>query len=679
MQQRKSKAVKELKDYIKLLPIGLILLIVPVIVYLKKVKLDSVVASYWKGSTTEVDFFSYYKMGWFISLTCISALLFFYYVTTKKIKLTFPKIFLPLVVYLVLVLLSSSLSKYHSIAFLGFPDRYEGFFTIFCYILICFLCAVLINSKFDIKYLLPFLAVSVLVVSIIGFTQFFGFDFLQTGFGKSLMLPTANKNLADGLIFNFPKEYIYSTLYNPNYVGGFFAMILPVCLVLFISTKNTYHKILYSIFCILSFITLLGSKSTTGYISAAIAGIVILIYLRKDLKRNLLPLITIILCFGVTTAVMNYSSGGMIFKELGLSSYFTQFAKIVGGNNSIKLQNVSFNTNKLNDALPETLDLQPGSEETNTSHNTTFKTLALQNVPTEIYSSSDANVETPTPLNLSNTANTPTQITDIKIAKNNLSLYISNTDALVIKYDLVSTSLLFNDNTNKSIEYISNTMDNKTVLTFKDSRFQNIKISVSGNLLAIEAPNTVFNIVITKDGFKFVTPSGRITDIIRAESFGFKGKELWGSSRGYIWSRSIPMLKDTIFLGHGPDTFSIYFPQNDYMGKLHAFSNIYTGVDKPHNIYLQMAINTGVLSLIAFLVFVGWYCIASIKLYFKGVYSEYFAPGVACMVAVISFLVSSIANDSTISVSPVFWIIIGVGIACNRLYSKQLLKTTVSK
>lgn len=662
MQQKKSKVVKEIKDYIKLLPIGLILIIVPIIVYLKEVKLDSIVATYWKGSIKDIDFFSYYKVAWFIALTCIAVLFSLFYVASKKIKLTFPKIFFPLAIYLIFVFLSSSLSKFHNQAFFGFPDRYEGFFTILCYILICFLCSILINSKFDIKYLITFLALSVLVVSIIGFTQFFGFDFLQTGFGKSLMLPSANQNLATALNFKFPEKYIYSTLYNPNYVGGFFAMILPICLVLFISTKISYQKILYGLFCILSFICLLGSKSTTGYISTVIAGIVMLIFLRRDLKRNLFSLITIIVCFGITTAVMNYTSGGVIFTELGLSKYF------------------AYNNTNPKDSKNDSLPIQNVSMNSNTTGKVKFQTLALHNISKEETNTSITTESgTPAPMNISNSITTPAKITDIKIDKNDLFLYVSNEDALVIKYDSTSTQLLLYDSSNKAVEFVSNNVDDMVVLTFNDMRFQNIKISIKNTLLAVEAPNTTFNLVITAEGFKFVTPSGQMNDIMNAESFGFKGHEKWGSYRGYIWSRTIPMLKDTILIGHGPDTYAMYFPQNDYVGKMNHMDNIYIFVDKPHNMYLQIASNTGILSLIAFLVFAGWYCISSFKLYFKGGCNDYYVPGIACLVAVCSYLVSSMANDSTISVSPVFWILLGIGIASNRLYLKELLTKSTTK
>lgn len=600
------KNIKQ-RDYLKLLPIALILLIVPLVVFFKNFKLDDIVVNYWTGAKEVPDFFSYYKMVWFISLTCISTMFFIAYLSYRKIHISFHRIYIPLAAYFFLVLLSSSFSKFKKQAFLGFPDRFEGFFTILCYIAVCLFCSILISSKFDIKYIFSFLSISVLIISVIGISQFFGFDFLQTSFGKELILPNEYHNLAKSLKFNFPDGHIYATLYNPNYVGGFFAMILPISLIIFISLKGLIAKTISGIFCVLTFINLLGSLSLTGFIGAAVALLFIVIFQRGSLKRNLIPLVSLSVCFVIFAFIMNNTSDGAIFREFGFSKVFAQ---------------------------TQIEDKDQGTQ------------------------------------GVANDEAKKTNIEDLKIESNNLFLYVSNNDALVVKYDPPTSQLLFYDTADNYIDVIANSEDNKVLINFNDLRFKDLLLVISNNLVAVEAPNTAFFISITSNGLKFLSPAGQPTDIIKAESFGFKGYETWGSSRGYIWSRSLPLIKDTLLLGHGPDTYAMFFPQNDYMAKLKYLYGISTIVDKPHNIYLQIAINTGLLSLIAFLVFIAWYIIWSVRLYFFAQSNDYTTLGLACFIAVISFMISSIGNDSTISVSPVFWILLGTGIACNRLFSK---------
>ncbi|HMA60603.1 MAG TPA: hypothetical protein VKN64_09940 [Halanaerobiales bacterium] len=65
-------------------------------------------------------------------------------------------------------------------------------------------------------------------------------------------------------------------------------------------------------------------------------------------------------------------------------------------------------------------------------------------------------------------------------------------------------------------------------------------------------------------------------------------KNVLGLSRGFIWSRSLPLLKETWLLGFGADTYPIYFPQDDNVGKLITFDKTRKIMDKPHNMYLRL-------------------------------------------------------------------------------------------
>ena len=109
------------------------------------------------------------------------------------------------------------------------------------------------------------------------------------------------------------------------------------------------------------------------------------------------------------------------------------------------------------------------------------------------------------------------------------------------------------------------------------------------------------------------------------------------------------------------------FPQQDYVA-LHNFGFGNQLLTKPHNLYLQISVQTGLLSLIAFLAFYGMYFISSLKLYLKGKYKSYYAKvGVATLVASLNYMILGLANDSSITVTPVFWVLLGLGITVNRL------------
>ena len=152
----------------------------------------------------------------------------------------------------------------------------------------------------------------------------------------------------------------------------------------------------------------------------------------------------------------------------------------------------------------------------------------------------------------------------------------------------------------------------------------------------------------------------------------FTGKEKLGSARGYIWSRSIPLIKNNLILGSGPDTFIYQFPQNDLIGKYYTYDTPNIIIDKPHNLYLQIALNDGLIALIAFLFIMLVYVFDSIRLYsFKRDYNNDQILGIATCLSVVGYLFAGIFNDSVIDVAPIFWIVLGVGVAINFINSNN--------
>jgi O-antigen ligase len=507
--------------------------------------------------------------------------------------------FIPLFVYYVFVFLSTSYSKYHDIALNGFIDRFEGFWVITCYIVLCFIAAHFITYEKDIKLLLGALLVCAALLCLLGISQFFGFDFLQTGFMKKAMLPADSQSMSDQLTFKFPTRYIYLTLFNPNYVGSFCAMVLPIAVVILLFAKKNSTKIFSGILCAIVLINAIGCRSSAGFAGIFVSVIILIILLRKRILKFWIPILGLLVCCAGLLIFLNYSYSNIILN--GITKFLPQKQVTVYKDN--------------------------------------------ENKP----------------------------ITNIAIDKNIMTLRVGD-NPINLSFNSQDKSLGFKDASGKDVNVVKDPSDSSR-LTFNSPKYLGLALKMNKSLFEVSSINTKFYITIDNTGsFKFLNQTGKPDDIVNPDSYGFEGYERWASSRGYIWSRSIPLLKDTIALGHGPDTFAAYFPQNDYNGKLNYLDTPYILVDKPHNIYLQMALNTGIVSLIAFLVFIFWYIIRSFKLYFKPKKdtSFYYMAGSACVISVIGFLVAGFANDSNINISPIFWILLGIGFACNRLYQKEL-------
>ncbi len=184
------------------------------------------------------------------------------------------------------------------------------------------------------------------------------------------------------------------------------------------------------------------------------------------------------------------------------------------------------------------------------------------------------------------------------------------------------------------------------------------------------------NFCITQEGVKILGSGGRITSPVRAERIKqFDELEHFMSGRGYIWSRTIPIMNEYIFSGAGADNYPIAFPQDDVIAKLNINMDANTVIDKPHNMYLQIGINTGLLSLIALIAIWGIYITSSLILYSKlSLDSMGKLVGISCFLSVIGYLAAAIFNDSVISVAPIFWIILGLGIGINIWIKKRTVQ-----
>ncbi len=180
--------------------------------------------------------------------------------------------------------------------------------------------------------------------------------------------------------------------------------------------------------------------------------------------------------------------------------------------------------------------------------------------------------------------------------------------------------------------------------------------------------------VKTDEYFKIVGYNGLVTDIEPVESFGFEGLESFASGRGYIWSRALPLLKNSIWIGYGPDTFTYFFPQNDIVGKLN-YGAIWIIIGKPHNWYLQTALGSGILSLLLILSILMFYMVKATKFLLKADKSGLLYEGefihkhsntkiICCgiLLSVTGYCITGLFNDSVVAVSPIFWMLLGFGL-----------------
>jgi hypothetical protein len=244
------------------------------------------------------------------------------------------------------------------------------------------------------------------------------------------------------------------------------------------------------------------------------------------------------------------------------------------------------------------------------------------------------------------------------------------TDKISLNIILEENKLSFKDENGEVL--FSELVDNR--YKFIDSRYEKFELEKrEDDYYNITYEKFNYPLILRNNNFKTIGFQGRISDIYTADRVRWMdGYESKGSARIYIWSRTIPKLKKTGFLGGGPDTYSLIFPQEDNFGKRIAFGNPSMIVDKPHNLYLQILINMGYLFFIGFIVLVGSYLIQSVKIYRNKEFNNFYeVVGLSTALAITGYLAAGMFNDSAVSVAPYFWFFMGLGIAINRIVEKQ--------
>ncbi len=215
----------------------------------------------------------------------------------------------------------------------------------------------------------------------------------------------------------------------------------------------------------------------------------------------------------------------------------------------------------------------------------------------------------------------------------------------------------------KAVAYA--TLNNGDVITIQTCYLQDEVTAYLSFCLSFDNRNYYFTNQVVLGNYKYINHYGRLDECVIVEN-PLQGYETIASARGYVVGRSLPLLLKHFFIGSGPDTFAITFPQNDYVARYRAELD-YITYTRPHNFYVQMGVQTGVVSLLAFLVFYLIYFVHCCRHYFFKKFTKVEEwLGFSIFLATIGFMAVGMANDSLIVVSPMFYTLLGIGVAVNN-------------
>ena len=607
-----EKVETEPKEYyLFYIPIILILGYVPIL--MRTLEFSTHLEDYeWFSPTltTQVDVFLKIKAIFFIIITAVMLLIMlilFFNGNRKYFKRLKSLPFYLIAAAILFVVLSGIFAENKWLLLAGSFENFESIFVTLGYF-VAFVYAFVIFTKSDnvyrdFRFVYRASLPGFLIVAVIGFFQTLKLDLFKTDFGQFLFASSKYRG-SGGTISVGSGEY--ATLHNVDYVSTFFAMWAVVFLILFTMSGDIKEKIVRAALFLLAGYDMWAAGSDGGRLGF-IAGIVLLVIMvaAGDKKRLIITIAAIIALFAVVLIVPQ------------TRSYILKGINATDADATAKYN--------IHHIMPEEdgvyFDLD--GKEYSVSYSYESKKL---NAPLSVtLKDADGNVIEGTYYEREGTE--PAH-------------YTYPADAIT-KDTEISECRYRPEDSDKSIRGIQITAD-------KD------KVSL---MISNEVDDTGEYYFLNAYG-RFVQEDG--TQIAEANVFPSK----LFSGRGSIWNKTLPILKNFLFIGCGSGLFITAYPQNDYLARMFGSTNYDV---KPHNLYLQYWVEEGLPFLLIMLVFFVLYYVMVIRSFTKrmGASAEPMTRRIslACMAAVTVFLVSGIAGDSMIVHAPTFWTFLGIGLA----------------
>lgn len=126
-----------------------------------------------------------------------------------------------------------------------------------------------------------------------------------------------------------------------------------------------------------------------------------------------------------------------------------------------------------------------------------------------------------------------------------------------------------------------------------------------------------------------------------------------GAGRIGIWILSLKAVAQEPLLGTGPDTLKDALIYNVTEETIARMEKTHALIDKAHNEYLQIAATIGIPALIIYLAFI-------IQIIFKDKKLFEHNATFIFIVAIVSYLAQAFFNISTIGVTPILWLLLGI-------------------
>lgn len=507
-------------------------------------------------------------------------------------------------VYALLLIISGIASENKELVMMGVVKHYEGLLGVLGY-LVLFLAAM--NYFCDTKSLERFslaMMICSLAAGIFAVMEYMGHPLQETDIMAHLMAPPDKYDIAKSL--HSSSSNVHITFFNSNYFGSFCGLMFPITAGLALGSRNIVKKIIGLVAAAGIVLGAILSNSSGGLYAVAGGGALLLLIYFLYWCRGLIGRIPSLIAFVCAVVV---GAGGLAYMVRTNDDFAKRFNAVTNNGAGTRVTAEEKREKLAKDHFVLSSIRQDGNS------------LILDD-----YSGNTIRVEG-------------------YLSKNGIN------------------SVRFYDTEDEPLETYVN---NDYYYCFTDERYKDCSFKFSStDKLYIELgyqKRIVFQYEDEK--FKPYVHNLYTTENINSyEGPEFFKKDLSAfTGRYFIWGSTISFLDECIFIGKGSGNFICNFPQYDYVSLLEVYQTPAMVVNKPHNWYLGVAVDSGVISLLVLLALLGAFLVKGFKtVVLHPVKDRFLHLRLGIYISVIAFMVVGVVNDSYVCVSPVFWFIFGVG------------------
>ena len=597
-------------------------------------------------------------------------------------KLRFPVIFIG--GYVLFSVLSFLFCDYKETAFFGVNSEYEGLLAVLSYAAV-FMLAVFFfrpqadgDNKWSLTSIFKYGIIAVsLLAGILGIIEIFVSPILEFTFVQDLISSEENRTIARSIRNENFIGQICLMFHNPGFLGGFCALITPVCIALSMEGKKI-RGIVCSVAAGLLFMDIWWSNSRVALVAVVLTVPTFILMTVVGIRKKKLMLNETV-AIGSTvkrkqaqreTAATgstgkNVTADGVRKDQVGRCIINVGIA-VVTGVLMIVLSEVlpTYSSRYREEHASSTVAEAAGNPVSDKNPDDQAEAIIRgdDSVPdngmsrivstgpdgptvvvvTRLGDSTDSADKTGTEAGSGNKSGSTTyykyKLTKAELIDGALYLYSGETllkiavDKAVYDMQIVrgvdrdfTECLVFSDGDNRigrdkiipTVLPATNIRGEKPGFGFNDDRYRAVKIALDDRLMYIDLGYSgTVEFYLMEEGIKLIGQGSALLDEIpQPRVTGLESLYSFSTGRGYMWVQSLPLLWESLIVGGGNGTFAFRFRQNEIVGLLNTHGSCKYVMDRPHNWYLQIALSDGVTALICVLALFLWYIIGFLRKY----------------------------------------------------------------